>query len=282
MSDDGLIVTNRHVVADETATYKVTLADGKEYDATVLAKDPVLDVALMKIEATGLPTLSLGNSDNLYLGQTVIAIGNALAEFGNTVTRGVVSGIGRRVEAGDRRGGFSEVIDEAIQTDAAINPGNSGGPLLNLAGEVVGINTAVSSEAQSVGFAIPINSVKRIIESVQKTGRIVRPWLGVRYQVVTPRLAEANNLPVNYGALILRGQSPDELAVVPGSPADKAGLEENDIILEIDGKKLEDKDSLAKLIGEKNIGDDVALKVLHDGKEKEVAVKLEEFPVEKE
>ena len=274
---NGLIVTNRHVVEDDDAKYQISLADGKEYAATVVAKDPVLDVALIKIEGADLPTLALGDSDKLKLGQTVIAIGNALSEFGNTVTRGVVSGIGRRVEAGNGRG-LSEVIEEAIQTDAAINPGNSGGPLLNFAGEVVGINTAVSREGQLVGFAIPINNVKRTIESVRATGRIVRPWLGVRYVPITPRLAELNKLTVTYGVLIIRGESVEELAVIPGSPADKAGLMENDIILEIDGAKLEERDALAKTIAQHSVSDKVKLKVLHRGAEKEVTVTLGEFP----
>lgn len=275
---DGLIVTNKHVVSDDAATYKVKLSSGKEYDAKVIAKDPLMDVALIKIEATGLPTLALGDSEKLRLGQSVIAIGNALAEFGNTVTRGVVSGVGRRVEAGDGMG-MTEVIEEAIQTDAAINRGNSGGPLLNLAGEVIGINTAVSSEGQLLGFAIPINNVKRTIESVQKTGRISRPWLGVRYVLVTPRIAEENKLSVTYGALILRGRTDSDLAVIPGSPADKAGLAENDIILSIDGKKIEDDNSLAREIGKHQVGDEVMLKVLQKGKEKDIKVKLEEFPI---
>lgn len=277
IESDGLIVTNRHVVDSEQVKYKVILANGDEHEAKVLAKDPVLDVALLQIEVKDLPTLKLGDSDKLRLGQTVIAIGYALSEFGNTVTRGVVSGIGRRIEAGDGQG-FSEVLEEAIQTDAAINPGNSGGPLLNLAGEVVGINTAVSSRGQSVGFAIPINNVKKTIESVRATGRIVRPWLGVRFMLITPRVAEVNKLPVKYGALIVRGESREELAVVPGSPADKAGLVENDIILEINGKKLEDRDSLSKEIAKYNVSDKIILKVLHKGEEKEVKVTLGEFP----
>lgn len=274
---DGLIVTNRHVVGDSSSSYVVILADGTQYEAEVVAKDPVLDVALIQIEATDLPTLRLGDSDQLELGQTVIAIGNALSEFGNTVTRGVVSGVGRRVEAGNGRG-FTEVLDEAIQTDAAINPGNSGGPLLNLAGEVIGINTAVSSRGQSLGFAIPINSVKKTIESVRTTGRIVRPWLGVRYRPITPRLAELNNLPVTYGALVLRGETSDELAVIPGSPADKAGLVENDIILEINEHPLDDRDSLVKEVAKYAVGDTITLLVLHKGEEKVIEVTLGEFP----
>lgn len=277
---NGLIVTNRHVVSDDTAVYTVVLSDGTTYDATVLAKDPVLDVALIKIEARGLPTLELGDSDGIKIGQTTIAIGYALAEFGNTVTQGVVSGIGRRVQAGNGMG-LNEVIDEAIQTDAAINPGNSGGPLLNLAGDVIGINTAVSREGQLVGFAIPINTVKRTIESVRTHGRIIRPWLGVRHVPVTPRLAEINTLPVKYGVLIIKGSSAEELAVVPGSPADKAGIVENDIILEINGYKLEDKTSLAQEIGKYQVGETVRIKLLHDGKEKEVSVTLAEFPQDK-
>ena len=275
----GLVVTNKHVVSDEEAIFTVTLSDGTEYEAQVLAKDPVLDLALIKIDGSDLPTLPLGDSDAIRPGQSVIAIGNALAEFGNTVTRGVVSGVGRRVQAGDGRG-FSEVLDQAIQTDAAINPGNSGGPLLNLAGQVIGINTAVSSRGQSVGFAIPINAAKKTIESVQENGRIIRPWIGVRYIPVTPRLAEENNLGVTYGALIAGGASPEAPAVISGSPADKAGLAANDIVLEINGEKLEDKDSLAVIISRYDVGDTISLLVLRDGEQKERIITLEEFPIE--
>lgn len=281
ISEDGLVVTNKHVVADDTAVYTIVLSNGKEYPGKVIGKDPVLDVALIKIdspEAKNLPILTLGDSDQLQIGQTVIAIGYALAEFGNTVTKGVVSGIGRHVEAGDNFG-VREVLDQAIQTDAAINPGNSGGPLLDLSGKVIGINTAVSQQGQLVGFAIPINTLKRTIESVQKNGRIIRPWLGVRFLPITPQVAEINKLTVKYGAL-LRSNGKDEVAVVPGSPADKAKLVENDIILEVNGKKLEDKDSLPQQIALFNVGDEITLKVLHKGKEKEVKVKLEEFPVQ--
>jgi len=274
---DGLIVTNRHVVADESAVYTVILSDGQEYAAEIVARDPVLDVALVRIGAQNLPTVRLGDSDNLRIGQTVIAIGYALAEYGNTVTKGVVSGSGRRVIAGDGLGS-SEVIEEAIQTDAAINPGNSGGPLINIRGEVIGINTAVSGEGQLVGFAIPVNNARQTIESVRQHGRIIRPWLGVRYVPVTARLAEQNRLPVSYGALVSRGAEPGVLAVMPGSPADKAGLAENDLILEINGKKLENKDSLGKEIARYEVGQEISLKVLHQGQEKILSVKLEEFP----
>lgn len=278
ISSDGLIVTNKHVVSDANAVYTVVGSDGKEYPAKVLARDPVLDVALVKIEATNLSTLSLGNSDQLQIGQSVVAIGYALAEYGNTVTKGVVSGVGRTVEAGDGMGS-SEVIEQAIQTDAAINPGNSGGPLLDLKGEVVGINTAVSSQGQLLGFAIPINSLKKSISSVQTTGKIVRPWLGVRYVAITSELVQQNNLPITYGNLIQRGQTTDELAVVPGSPADKAGLVENDIIIAVNGVKLEDQNSLTTEIGTYNVGDEITLTIMRKGKQQDVKVKLEEFPV---
>ncbi|RLB87157.1 MAG: hypothetical protein DRH10_09570, partial [Deltaproteobacteria bacterium] len=228
------------------------------------------------IEAKNLPTLELGDSDKIEIGQTVIAIGNALGEFRNTVTKGVISGIGRTITAGDSRG-RSEMIESAIQTDAAINPGNSGGPIVNLAGQVIGINTAISSQGQLLGFAIPINEAKRVINSVEKYGKIVRPFLGVRYILNNPEFAKKNQLKVDYGAIIVRGETVKDFAVIPGSPADKAGLQENDIILEVNGTKIERGNSLAKLLSKYAPGDEVTLKVLSKGKEKEVKVKLEEF-----
>ncbi|MFA5188463.1 MAG: trypsin-like peptidase domain-containing protein [Patescibacteria group bacterium] len=274
VSNDGLIITNKHVVADDAASYTVLTNDGKKYEAKVLAKDPTNDLAVIKIEAKDLTPLTLGDSDNIEVGQTVIAIGNALGEYRNTVTRGVISGINRTVQAGGQ--GFTETLEEAIQTDAAINPGNSGGPLLNLKGEVIGMNTAISQSGQLVGFAIPINEAKQDIESVQKTGKIVRPYLGVRYVLINKEIVEANKLSVDYGALISRGQTADELAVVPGSPADKAGLVENDIILEINGQKIDESHSLARLLAKYAPGDEVELKISHKGEEKTVKVKLEE------
>lgn len=277
ISADGLIVTNRHVVADTSASYTVVLADGKKYDAKVLARDTSIDLALMKIDGKNLPALSLGDSDRLELGQTVVAIGNSLGQFSNSVTRGIVSGMNRRIVAGDALSG-SEVIDQAIQTDAAINPGNSGGPLLSLDGKVVGVNTAVSQQGQSVGFAIPINLAKRSIDSVAKTGRIIRPYLGVRYVALSPEMSKANQLPVDYGALISRGNAPGQVAVVPGSPADKAGLIENDIITEVDGVKIDDDNLLSSLVAKKNVGDKAVLRVYRKGDYKTVTVTLSEMP----
>ena len=164
-----------------------------------------------------------------------------------------------------------------IQTDASINPGNSGGPLLNLAGQVIGINTAIVQNAQNIGFAIPINEVKNTIESVKQSGRIIRPWLGIRYVLIDKSIAEANKLSVDYGALIVRGENRTDLAVIPGSPADKAGLVENDIILEVNGKKINENNPLSSVIGKFKVGDEITLKILRKGEEKEVKVKLEEM-----
>ncbi|MFZ5364867.1 MAG: S1C family serine protease [Patescibacteria group bacterium] len=275
ISAHGLIITNKHVVSDESAEYTVVLSDGSEYPATVLGRDIINDIAVIKIEAQNLPVLELGDSDNLRPGQTVIAIGNALGEYSNTVTKGVISGINRQVTASDSRG-MAEEIKEAIQTDAAINPGNSGGPLINLSGQVVGVNTAVSSDGQLVGFAIPINAAKQVIDSVKEHGRIITPWLGVRYVPLNAEIAKANNLDYDYGALIIRGQRQSELAVSPGSPADKAGLEENDIILEINDQKLDADHLLGEELLKYGPGDKIEMLIFHDGQEKSIKVTLEE------
>lgn len=273
---DGMIVTNRHVVESEDAEYTVILNDGRQYVAQVLARDTLNDLAIIKINEDNLPTLDLGDSDQIKIGQTVIAIGNSLGEFSNTVTKGVISGINRRVVASDNSGS-SEVIEEAIQTDAAINPGNSGGPLLDLFSKVIGVNTAVSREGQLIGFAIPINEVKSIIESVQKNGKIVRPFLGVRYILLNEQIAKANSIKdITSGALIVRGDKVTDLAVVPGSPANKAGLVENDIILEVNGEEITQDRSLARILNQYNVGDAVSLKVYHNGNTKEVKVELAE------
>lgn len=277
ISSDGMIVTNRHVVADKDAVYDVLLNNGKKYEAKVLARDGVLDVALIKISASGLPYLELADSDTLDVGQSVIAIGNALGEFKNTVSVGVVSGLSRSVTAGDNAG-QSERLDKVIQTDAAINPGNSGGPLLNLKGRVIGINVAVVQGSSNVGFALPINSVKGVIDSVTKTGKIIRPYVGVRYINITPELKVKNNLTVDYGVLIQRGETATDLAVIPGSPADKAGIVENDIILEIDGTKIDEDQNFTSLIRYKKVGDSVNMKILSKGIERVVTVKLEVAP----
>lgn len=274
VSSDGLIVTNKHVVDQKDVEYTVFTNDGKKHSAKVVARDPILDIALIKVEGFGYPYLELGNSDSLEVGQSVIAIGNALGEFRNTVSVGVVSGLARSITAGDSSG-KSENLDHVIQTDAAINPGNSGGPLLDLFGRVVGVNVAVAQGSQNIGFALPIDSIKGAVESVKATGKIIRPYLGIRFISVNAEMKEKNNLSVDYGVLVKSGQATSDLAVIPGSPADKAGIVENDIILEIDGTKLDDKTDLSSIIRQKKIGDIVNLKVLHKGSEKTVQVTLE-------
>ncbi|MBI2013391.1 MAG: trypsin-like peptidase domain-containing protein [Candidatus Colwellbacteria bacterium] len=263
VSPDGLVVTNKHVVADVKAEYTVLTNDGKKYEAQVLAKHPVLDIAVLKFiePPKDLKPAKLGDSSTIRLGQTSIAIGNALGEFRNTVSVGVVSGLSRNITASGNGG--SEFIEDLIQTDSAINPGNSGGPLLNLKGEVIGINTAVALDAQNVGFAIPINHAKRAIESVRRTGTISVPYLGVRYQMTED------------GAEIVSGDSP---GIVPDSPAERAGLKDGDIILEMGGERLSENRSLAFVIQKYNVGDRVSLKVQRDEQVLFISATLEERP----
>ncbi len=275
VSSDGLIVSNNHVVSDKEAEYTVLANDGKKYPAKVLARDSVKDLAVLKIEKTGLPTLALGDSDNLQVGQTVIAIGNALGEFRNTVSAGIISGLKRSVTASGSGAG-TEQLTNVIQTDAAINPGNSGGPLLNLSGEVIGVNVAMAQGAENIGFALPINDVKKAISDVEKHGKIITPYLGVRYILVSNDIKEKNNLSVDYGALVVRGETISDLAVIPGSPADKIGIVENDIILKVNGIKVDSQNPLANLINKYSVGEEITLRILHRGKEKDVKVKLEE------
>ncbi|MDD5721556.1 MAG: trypsin-like peptidase domain-containing protein [Candidatus Pacebacteria bacterium] len=280
VSSNGLIVTNKHVVDQKNVEYTVFTNDGKKHTAKITAVDPTLDIALIKIDPLvggSYPYLTLGDSSTIEVGQSVIAIGNALGEYRNTVSVGVVSGLARSITAGDNSGN-SEVLDHVIQTDAAINLGNSGGPLLNLSGEAIGVNVAMAQGSQSIGFALPINSIKGSIESVKATGKIIRPYLGIRYVEIDAELKDKNNLTVDYGVLVKAGSTASDLAVVPGSPADKAGIVENDIILEIDGVKLDDKNNLASIIREKSIGQTINLKILHKGAEKTVFVTLSAAP----
>lgn len=276
VTSDGLILTNKHVVEDMAAEYTVLTSDGQKYPAKVLARDPVQDIAVIKIDKNNLPTLKLGDSDKIEIGQTAIAIGNALAEFSNTVSVGVVSGLKRSIAASNNFGASTEQLDNVIQTDAAINPGNSGGPLINLAGEVIGINVAIAQGAQNIGFTLPINYAKRDLAQVKDSGKISYPYLGVRYRIIDADFQKKNNLSVDYGALIIRGENKDDLAIIPGGPADKAGLVENDIILEVDDNKITTDNQLAQIVQNHNVGDGVALKVLSKGKEKTVTVILEE------
>ncbi len=275
ISQDGLILTNRHVVGDEGAEYTVFLSTGEMVEAEVLVRDPVQDLAVLKIEKEDLPTVAIGDSDTVRPGQTAIAIGNALGEFDDTVSVGVISGTGRRVVARGRVG--TEVLHDVIQTDAAINLGNSGGPLLNLEGEVIGINTATAMHAEGIGFAIPVNRAKRAVEAAREGKEIAYPFLGVRYVMVDSEVKRERNLPVDYGALIISG-GPGEEAVYYGSAADSAGLREGDILLEFDEEKLTKENHLATVITRYYPGDEVDLKVLRGDKEKEMRITLGEMP----
>ncbi len=272
ISSDGIILTNRHLVSETDAQFAVLTNDGQSFTADVLARDPVQDLAILKIDGKDLPTVKIGDSSGIRIGQTVIAIGNSLGEFRNTVSVGVVSGLGRSISATDGR--TVEVLEDVIQTDAAINRGNSGGPLLNLKGEVIGINTAVAIDAQSIGFSIPINKAKRMIESVLDDKELVYPFLGVRYMMIDPLLVKDKELTVDYGALIISGDN--EPAIDKGSAADKAGLIEGDIILEVDGKAINSDNYLAGVIQEFNSGDTIELKVIRNKKEMAIRVTLGE------
>ncbi len=265
VASDGLIVTNKHVVSDTEATYKVITKGDKSYEVSKIYRDPVNDLAILKIAATGLPVVEMGDSSKIKVGQLAIAIGTALGEFRNTVTTGVISGMGRGITAGSPFVGDAERLDNVIQTDAAINPGNSGGPLLNSSGQVVGVNTAVSSDGQNIGFALPINVIKDALTNFNQTGQFDRPYLGVRYKVVTKDVAILNDVPE--GSYIIE--------VVDGSPAQKGGLKEEDIVTTIDGVRLSgDNAELSKQIAKKKVGDTITMSVYRDGKQQNLTITL--------
>mgnify|MGYP001585452323 CR=1 FL=1 len=273
---DGLVLTNKHVVFDPEAEYTVIAEDEKEYHGRVISRDPINDVGVLKIDAKGLPAVRLGNSDRIELGQTVVAIGNALGLFSNTVSKGIISGLGRKISASMGQGGEMEHLRNVIQTDVAINQGNSGGPLINLDGEVIGINTAIIFGAQNIGFALPINWAKADLEDIIKLGRIVRPFIGLRYVMLNKSLKDKYDLPVDYGALVIKDHVPGAEAVVKDSPADKAGIRENDIVLEINGERLTEKRELADLIQTAKVGDELELTVMRKDKTTKVKTLLEE------
>ncbi len=273
VSTEGLIITNKHVVSDSTAKYHIVTFDNKNYDVQRIYRDPLNDIAILKIDpsqnaGTSLKPVTMGDSSNLQVGQFAVAIGTALGEFRNTVTTGVVSGLGRGITAGDQFQGSAEKLDNVIQTSAAISPGNSGGPLVNSSGQVIGINTAVAASGQNIGFALPINSVKDSLTNFNQTGQFNRPYLGVAYKTVTKAAAILNAVP--QGAYVQ--------TVVSGSPADKAGIQNGDILTKFDNQDVKEGNELAGLIGKKKVGDTIAISVWRDTKTMTVSVTLTAAP----
>ena len=272
-STDGMIITNKHVVSDTSAKYHVVTFDNKTYDVQKIYRDPLNDIAILKIDpnqnvGSSLKAITMGDSTHLQVGQFVVAIGTALGEFRNTVTTGVVSGLGRGITAGDEFQGSAEKLDNVIQTSAAINPGNSGGPLINSSGQVIGINTAVSGGGQNIGFALPINAVKDSVNNFNQTGQFDRPYLGVAYKTITKAAAILNDVP--QGAYIE--------TVVQGSPADSAGIRVGDIITKFDNQQVKEGQELAGLISKKKVGDSVGMTLWRDGNTSNVTATLTSAP----
>jgi S1-C subfamily serine protease len=265
IDSEGLIVTNKHVVSDSNLQYVIVNENGESFDVEDIYRDPLNDLAILSVDGNDLKSVTLGDSENLQVGQYVIAIGTALGEFRNTVTTGVISGLGRGITAGSPYEGFVERLDDVIQTDAAISPGNSGGPLLNSNGQVIGVNTAVAASGQNIGFAIPINIVKQSLENFNQTGQFNRPYIGVAYRMLGERTAEANDVPP--GAYVQE--------VIQNSPAEKAGIELGDIITTIDGRTLtDDNGGLAGAIANKKVGDQITVTYFRDGDTNEIRVTL--------
>ena len=273
----GYILTNKHVVS-KASEISVVTSDGNSYDnVKVVSTDPLNDIAILKISnAKGLKAAELGDSKKLNIGQQVIAIGNALGEYDGTVTSGIISGVGRTVVAADGAGSNKEMLTDMIQTDAAINTGNSGGPLVNAQGQVIGINTAVASSGQGIGFAIPISSVKGMLKSISRGETPKRAYLGANYVAVTPQIQKEYKLTVSKGALI-KSRVRSRNAIISDSPAQQAGLQEGDVITKIDGVEISKNTSLGSLIGEKNVGDKVQITYIRNGQEKTTSVILEEY-----
>lgn len=286
---EGLVLTNRHVVSETSLEYTVITNDGTEYDAEVVSIDPLNDLAVVqmvkkgelskkkeeRVKLAGLSVVEFGDSGSLEVGQKVLAIGYALGEYENTVTSGIISGKNRSITAGGLATG-SENLSGLLQTDTAINPGNSGGPLINLEGQVIGVNVAIDTTGSSIGFAIPVNEVKPVMDSIQKYGRIVRPTLGVRHILLNAARAKQLEIKVDHGALLVGDEANGEFAVIPGSPADKAGLKIRDVILSIDGKNISEDYSLQDAIRGHQPGDEVTLKVWRSGQEMDIKVKLDQ------
>jgi len=271
VSEDGLIITNKHVVAQQDATYKIRFNNGDTQTVEQIYRDPLNDLAILKVSSESkLEALPLGQSDNLKLGQTAIAIGTPLGEFTNSVTKGIISGLGRGITAGSPFEGFVEKLDNVIQTDTAISPGNSGGPLLDSSGNVIGVNTAVSSEGENIGFAIPVNIIKTLLQEFEKRGgSFERPYIGVQYQMIDRKTAIVNGLVE--GAYVM--------SVIEDSPAEKAGIQEEDVITKIDGVKVisSDEQSITKMLLDKKVGQTILVTIYRNEEEQTLSVTLDEY-----
>lgn len=275
ISKDGYILTNKHVVPEGTETATVVMDDGAKHEARVVGRDPINDLAFIKVDGVDNFTPAvLGDSNTVEPGQKAIAIGNALGEFRNTVTSGIISGIGRPIEAMGELGS-AERLENLLQTDAAINPGNSGGPLVNLKGEIIGVNTATSEQGEGLGFAIPINDAKVIIKSMLEQGRIIKPYLGVRYVTLNADNAVDFGVSITKGAILVGSEG--QAAIVAGSPAEKAGLRAGDIVTKVNGTELTETRSLAGMLSQFTPGETLELVVIRDGSEQKISVTLEEF-----
>jgi serine protease Do len=271
----GIIITNRHVVLDHKAEYVAVIDEKKKAKVKVLARDPINDIAIVKIENDkDLPVLKLGDSDKVNLGETVIATGNTLGTFQNTISVGVISGLSRRIEALDVIEKKTQNLKGLIQTDAAINPGNSGGPLTDINGKVIGINAAMVFGAENIGFAIPINAAKKGLDDLKKYGKIRQPFLGIRYIPICEEIKEKYKLSANHGILVIREQIPEGKAVIPNSPAHQAGIREADIILKIKDKKIDEKNTFEDILNECEVGENIILKILRKNKEIEIKTTL--------
>jgi len=278
VSPDGIVLTNRHVISEPDADYTIITSDGKKYESEIIARDKINDLAVLKIKTPNLnlPAVELGSAQNLKLGQSVIAIGNALGQFQNTISTGIVSGLSRLISAATDMSGRHERLRGLIQTDAAVNPGNSGGPLVDLNGKAIGINAAIVFGAQNIGFAIPIDRVKKDLEEIKIHGRIRRPFLGIRYLVLNKKIQEQFGLPLDHGALIINEGIPGDTAIIPGSASDKAGLKEFDIILTCNNKKITENETLEDILSSHAVGDKIELEILKNKKKINARLALEE------
>ena len=273
VTSDGYVLTNKHVIEGATDIKVITDAGDTYENVEVVGTDPLNDVAYLKINgAKDLPIITLGDSKTIAVGQPVLAIGNALGAYQNSVTQGIISGTGREVAAGDSDGRNVEYLTDMLQTDAAINPGNSGGPLVNAAGDVIGINTAVSSSANGLGFAIPISATKGMLNNIIKNNKAERAYIGVSYTTITAEIAKKYNLSVNHGAYIKSSNGGS--AIVKNGPADKAGLEDGDIITKVGTVEVGRAGSVSTLVGEFTVGDTVAFTILRNGEEKTINITL--------